>query len=110
MRIIIILIGVFMSSLVFAGSPLRIASSILPITGIIESIGGSYVRVTTLVKNGADPHVYEPLPSQLRELSRCQAYFSVGSGLEFELAWLDKFQALNKNMRVVNCSAGISLF
>jgi zinc transport system substrate-binding protein len=94
---------------IHAKNQIKIGSSILPISGLIEKIGGQYVDVYTLVESGADPHVYEPRPSQLRALAKLDAYFSVGSGIEFELLWLDKFKALNSNMRIINCTKGITL-
>jgi zinc transport system substrate-binding protein len=36
-------------------------------------------------------------------------YAKVGSGIEFELSYMDKIEAVNKNMLVVDCSEGIEL-
>jgi zinc transport system substrate-binding protein len=36
-------------------------------------------------------------------------YAKVGSGVEFELVWMDKLLATNKDMLVVDCSQGVEL-
>ena len=83
--------------------------SIPPEAEFVEKIGGDKVKVTTMVPPGANPHTYEPLPEQLKEVSNAKIYAQIGSGLEFETVWMDKLSAANKNMLVINCSKGISL-
>lgn len=79
--------------------------SIVPQKYFLESIGGEYVNVSVMVLPGQSPHSYEPKPSQMKELSDAQAYFSIG--IEFENAWLKKFEAQNRNMKMVDSSKGI---
>jgi len=83
--------------------------SILPQAEFVEGIGGDKVKVTVMVPLGASPHTYEPIPSQLKEVSKAKMYAKVGSGVEFELAWIDKIISVNKEMLVVDCSKGIEL-
>jgi len=83
--------------------------SIPPQKEMVERIGGEKVSVTVMVPPGANPHTYEPLPSQLEEAARAKVYVEVGSGIEFELAWLDKILAVNRDLKVINSSAGIGL-
>jgi zinc transport system substrate-binding protein len=83
--------------------------SIPPEAEFVEKIGGDKVKVTTMVPTGANPHTYEPLPEQLKEVSNAQLYIQVGSGLEFETIWMDKISAANKKMLIINSSKGISL-
>lgn len=75
----------------------------------VKRIGGDKVNVLAMVPAGADPHTYEPLPNQMKDLENAQIYFQVGSGIEFELTWMDKFTGMNPHMKVVNTSAGIEL-
>jgi len=75
----------------------------------VENIGGDKVDVTVMVPPGASPHTYEPTPSQMAALSEARLYAKVGSSVEFELTWMDKLVAQNKNMLVVDCSKGIEL-
>ncbi|WP_321421901.1 metal ABC transporter solute-binding protein, Zn/Mn family [uncultured Methanobacterium sp.] len=75
----------------------------------VKRVGGDKVNVTVMVPPGADPHTYEPLPSQMKQVQDAQIYFQVGSGIEFELTWMDKLTSMNSQMKVVNTSAGIQL-
>jgi len=83
--------------------------TILPQAEFMESVGGEKVDVTVMVPPGASPHTYEPTPSQMAALAKARMYAKVGSGVEFELVWMDKLIAVNKDMLVVDCSQGIEL-
>jgi zinc transport system substrate-binding protein len=83
--------------------------SILPLADFVENIGGGRVEVTVMVPPGANPHLYEPTPSQMAALAKAKLYAKVGSGIEFELSWMDKFLAINPKMAVVDCSQGIEI-
>jgi len=83
--------------------------SILPQAEFAEKVGGDKVQVTVMVPLGASPHTYEPTPSQLKEVSKAKMYAKVGSGVEFELTWMDKIISVNREMLVVDCSKGIEL-
>lgn len=74
-----------------------------------KRVGGDRVNVMVMVPQGADPHTYEPLPNQMKQVQDAKIYFIVGSGIEFELAWMDKLTAINPQMEVVNTSQGIEL-
>nr|WP_319374807.1 zinc ABC transporter substrate-binding protein [uncultured Methanobacterium sp.] len=75
----------------------------------VKRVGGDRVNVTVMVPPGADPHTYEPLPNQMKQVQDAKIYFQVGSGIEFELTWMDKLTSMNSQMKVVNTSAGIQL-
>jgi zinc transport system substrate-binding protein len=87
---------------------ISVVVSIPPEAEFVEKVGGDKVKVTTMVPAGANPHTYEPLPEQLKEVSNAKMYVQVGSGLEFEATWMDKLRDTNKNMLVVNGSNGIT--
>jgi len=72
-------------------------------------VGGDKVDITVMVPPGASPHTYEVKPVQMVRLSKAAVYCKVGSPIEFELTWLDKLLAQNKDMLVVDCSRGIDL-
>jgi zinc transport system substrate-binding protein len=42
-------------------------------------------------------------------VAEAKMYAKVGSGIEFELSYMDKIEAVNKSMPVVDCSKGIEL-
>ncbi|MBE9528055.1 MAG: zinc ABC transporter substrate-binding protein [Proteobacteria bacterium] len=92
-----------------ANAKLDVMVSIEPMAAFVEAVGGDRVSVTVMVPKGASPHTYEPKPSQLRSVSRAVLYAKVGSGVGFELAWMDRIVELNKKMRVVDASVGVEL-
>lgn len=89
------------------GESIGVVVTLPPIAQFVERIGGENVEVTVMVPPGASPHTYEPKPSQLVEVSKAKMYVKVGSGIEFELAWLDKIVSVNESMLVIDCSQGI---
>ena len=86
-----------------------VAVTILPQAEFVESVGGEQVHITVMVPPGANLHTYEPTPSQMTELARAEMYTKVGSGVEFELVWMDKLADINKDMLIVDCSRGVRL-
>jgi len=91
------------------GDRIGVVVTILPQAEFVENVGGDKVEVTVMIPPGASPHTYEPKPSQLTALSQARIYARVGSGIEFELAWMEKLTAINKDMLVVDCSRGVEL-
>jgi zinc transport system substrate-binding protein len=86
---------------------LSIAVSILPQKYFVERIGDGHVEVSVMVPPGAEPHTFEPKPSQLKALSQAKAYLRIG--IDFEKAWMDKFRATNPQMLIVDSRRGIQL-
>ncbi|MDD5397885.1 MAG: zinc ABC transporter substrate-binding protein [Dehalococcoidia bacterium] len=91
------------------GEKMGVAVTILPQQEFVERVGGDKVDITVMVPPGASPHTYEVTPAQMVQLSKARVYCKVGSPIEFELAWLDKLLAQNKDILVVDCSRGIDL-
>ena len=89
-------------------APISVAVTIPPYREFAEAVGGDRVRVMVMVPAGASPHTYEPTPGQLRALAETPLYLSVGSGIEFEDAWMESLTAVNPGMQVVDTSAGIT--
>ncbi|MFC1987894.1 metal ABC transporter solute-binding protein, Zn/Mn family [Chloroflexota bacterium] len=92
-----------------SATKLGVVVTILPQAEFVEAIGGEKVDITVMVPPGANPHTYEPIPSQMAALSKAKLYARVGSGVEFELIWMDKLIAQNTEMLVVDCSKGVEL-
>ena len=88
---------------------IQVVVTIPPQAEFVERVGGDRVQVTVMVPPGASPHTYEPTPGQLRAVSQAVLYAKVGSGIEFELTWMDNLRDANKDMVVVDCSHGIEL-
>jgi len=113
----LILLLIFIGVVVFGGcetagdasSQIGVVVSIMPQADFVESVGGEKVNVSVMVPQNADPHTYEPKPGQMKALSAAKMYAQVGSGIEFELVWMDKLVKTNQNMLVVDCARGVQL-
>ncbi|MFO8011345.1 MAG: zinc ABC transporter substrate-binding protein [Dehalococcoidia bacterium] len=92
-----------------AGGRIGIVVTILPQVEFVENVGGEKVSVTVMIPSGASPHTYEPKPSQIRGLAEAEMYAKIGSGIDFELTWMDNLIEQNRNMLVVDCSDGVEL-
>ncbi|HPN89046.1 MAG TPA: zinc ABC transporter substrate-binding protein [Candidatus Omnitrophota bacterium] len=92
-----------------AQQKLSVITTIEPFAYFIEEITKEKAVVSVMIPSGANPHTYEPLPSQLTGLSSADLYVKVGSGIEFETTWMDKLISLNKKMKICNASNGIPL-
>jgi zinc transport system substrate-binding protein len=88
-----------------AASKLNVTVSILPQKYFVERIGGEFVNVSVMVLPGESPATYEPKPDQMTALANSAAYISIG--VPFENAWLEKIQAANASMKMVDTTQGI---
>lgn len=92
----------------FAGPsalPLPVIVSIAPQKYMLERIGGDAVSVTVLLEPGADPHSYEPGPSQMRGVAKAAAWFTIG--VPFEAVWLPRIEGAVTNLRVISSLQGV---
>lgn len=92
-----------------ATEKLGVVVTIPPLADFAEQVGGDKLSVSIMVPPGANPHTYEPTPSQMVNVTKAQVYVKVGTAVEFELAWMDKILNQNPELKVIDCSAGISL-
>jgi zinc transport system substrate-binding protein len=90
-------------------APFTIAVTIMPQKQFVERITGENARIIVLVPPGASPHTHEPTPKQLEDISQASVYVKVGSGIDFERAWMDKLIGINPRMIIVDSSKGIHL-
>ena len=88
---------------------LQVVASIAPLAYFAERIGGSHVAVSVMVPPGGNPHSYEPSPRQMARLGEAALFIKAGSGVEFELNWMDRFLSINPALKVCNGVEGIRL-
>jgi ABC-type Zn uptake system ZnuABC Zn-binding protein ZnuA len=68
---------------VVEGRPLRIATTVAPITSIVANVaGGSTAVITGVVPEGTNSHTFEPAPSDAAVLSNADVVFLNGLVLE----------------------------
>ncbi|WP_173048344.1 metal ABC transporter substrate-binding protein [Nitrospira sp. KM1] len=88
--------------------PLNIVVTIPVLKDLAEQVGGSHVRVTSLLKGYENEHTYSPKPSDLVAVRKARLLFEVGIGLEVWVASLVK-NAGSGSLQVVTTSKGIGL-
>jgi zinc transport system substrate-binding protein len=84
----------------------KVATTIIPLGEFVKAVGGDRVDVTVLVPPGADPHTYEPTPSQIQNIADANMYVENGAGLE---SWMGSILMVNPHMLVVDTSKNVSL-
>ncbi len=85
---------------------INVATTIAPLGNFVTAVGGDRVALTVLVPPGAEPHTYEPTPSQMKNVAKADLYVMNGAGLEF---WMDKVLQINRDMLIVDSSRGVAL-
>jgi manganese/iron transport system substrate-binding protein len=65
-----------------AGGQVRVVTSLALFADFIQHVGGDRVEVTALVPADADPHTYEPAPSQVAKVAKADLVLINGLGLE----------------------------
>jgi len=84
----------------------KVATTIIPLGEFVREIGGERVKVTVLVPPGAEPHTFEPSPSQIRQIADANVYVKIGAGFEY---WIDNILKINPSMLIVDSSQGVDL-
>ena len=79
--------------------PLKVVTTVSPITSIVENIGGVRIRLEGIVPEGANSHTFEPAPSVARVLSEADLF--VANGLFLEQPSLDMARANKKPGAVI---------
>lgn len=67
---------------------LQIAATTPPVADLVRAVAGDRAAVTALLPLNADPHDYEPRPSDARALAEADAIFRSGGDLD---AWTGEF-------------------
>ena len=83
-----------------------VSVSIAPFKYFVDEISGGSFEVNVMVPAGANPHIYEPFPGQIAALRKSEAYISNGV-LGFEMAWLERFYEINRNMKKLSLGDSI---
>jgi zinc transport system substrate-binding protein len=87
---------------------IKVIASIAPLADFVQQVGGDKVDVKLLLPPGASPHIYEPTPKAVEDISDAAIFVKVGAGLEF---WAEKIVSSsgNKHLIVVDSSDGVPL-
>ncbi len=87
-------------NLTYANAKINAIVSIPPLLTYLKAIAQDKVNASVMVDESKSAHSYTPKPSQMKDVSKANLYFSIG--IEFENIWLEKFAKLNTKMHIVN--------
>jgi ABC-type Zn uptake system ZnuABC Zn-binding protein ZnuA len=65
-----------------ADCPVRVATTVSPITNIVQNVAGGLVDVTGIVPEGTNSHTFEPAPSDAQAMGEADIVFINGLHLE----------------------------
>ena len=105
--LLLLILGWFVTASSTADASVQVVATIFTLADMVEQIGGTEVEVATLLPPGANPHTFEPNPSQVRALARAQVLVEVGAGLD---GWITKLRpAGSERLLTVTITAGVPL-
>lgn len=86
-------------------APLHVVASFSILGDMANEVGGSTVKVETLVGPDTDVHTYEPTPADAVKISQADLIIINGLGLE---GWLDRLiAASNTHAKIITATTGI---
>jgi zinc transport system substrate-binding protein len=71
----------------------------------VDKVGGDLVTTRVLVKNGQDPHIYEPTPRQVASLAGAQIWFIMD--MEFEAQLVAKIRQSAPALQIVDMTENV---
>jgi manganese/iron transport system substrate-binding protein len=89
-----------------AGGQVKVVTSLTLFADFVQHVGGDRVEVTALVPGDADPHTYEPVPSQVAKVSKADLVVINGLGLEQTLHDLI-YNNVRGDVPIVEMAAGL---
>ncbi len=91
-----------------ADGPLPVVATLPVLKDFAEQVGGTHVRVTSLMSGLENEHTYSPKPSDLVAVRSARALLQVGLGLEIWVTALVRNSG-NDRLKIVTTSQGIAL-
>jgi len=110
--VVIIGLGIFAVSNIAQKSKtnsekITVVTTLFPMYDFAKNIGQDKVEVTLLLPPGVEAHAYEPKPSDIAKINEADIFVYTG---EFMEPWAhDIIEGANKNVKIVDTSAGIEL-
>jgi zinc transport system substrate-binding protein len=86
----------------------QLTVSIIPQKYLASFIAGDKFDIQSMLPVGSNHETYEPAPRDMEKISSSQLYLALGA-LDFEITWLDRFQASNPAMKIINTGEGIQM-
>lgn len=76
------------------GAPINVVCTTEMVADVVRNVGGSNVKVTALMKEGVDPHLYKPSPGDIALLRQADMIFYSGQHLEGKM--IEVFDRIGK--------------
>ena len=90
-----------------SGSAVILVTSFTPVDQFVSAVAGSDAQVTMLIPPGAEPHDFEPTPSDAKALADGKVFFYISDEME---PWARGLaQAANPSITLAPLSAAVSL-
>lgn len=105
LRLLSMLSLLLVATFAIAQSKPTIFVSIPPQAWLVDQLAGSLVQSETLLTPGANPHIFEPTPRQIRSLSTSTLYLTIG--FTFEEAIVSRSARINRNLKTASMGTGI---
>jgi len=102
-----IIVAVLLIFPMLAMAEVNVFVSVLPLKYFVARVGGDRVDVQVMVGPGQSPETYAPTPKQMQQLTHSKIYYRVG--VPFESAWINKIEAINPQMQIVDLRNGITM-
>ncbi len=83
---------------------LEVVATTVQVTALVKEVGGDKIDLHGIIPAGADPHAFEPIPSDLAAIEKAQIILRSGLGLD---DWLDGTLRAGSNATVVTVTDGI---
>jgi zinc transport system substrate-binding protein len=113
---VVVTLAIYFSGLFLVAGPadaqsfakLRVMTSLFPLQEFAQAVGGKRVSVRLLLPPGAEPHTWEPRPSDIGKLATSDILIYVGAEME---PWIQDMVkgTYNPNLSVLEVSRGLNL-
>jgi len=87
---------------------LKVATTLFPLQEFAAAVGGERARVDLLLPPGAEPHAWEPRPSDLAKIQKADVFIYIGRAME---PWAEDLLKATRgaNLKIVEASKGLQL-
>jgi zinc transport system substrate-binding protein len=87
---------------------LKVVTTLFPLQEFAAAVGGERARVDLLLPPGAEPHAWEPRPSDLAKIQKADVFIYIGRAME---PWAEDLLKATRgaNLKIVEASKGLQL-
>ena len=87
---------------------LKVVTTLFPLQEFAAAVGGERARVDLLLPPGAEPHAWEPRPSDLAKIQKADVFIYIGRAME---PWAGDLLKATRgaNLKIVEASKGLQL-